>query len=202
MSESKLNVQTLIAAIVISVILSVSVSYMIIPSGTGELGSQGPIGETGPPGPKGEEGDTGPQGLTGLQGPQGTDGSQGPQGLIGPEGPPGPPGEAYSYEEFLEYISEELDTVKTWTGSADRKTELFYIPVNQIKITWSLVTQQYSGFTLWLYEEGDEYYTEGWLSLDDQPQGETYAYITPGYYYLEFSVLNCQYTVTVETVTR
>ena len=187
MSESRLNVQTLIAAIVISVILSVSVSYMIIPSGTGELGPQGPIGEPGPPGPKGEKGDTGPQG---------------PQGPAGPEGPLGPPGESYSYEEFLEYISEELETVKTWTGSADRKTELFYVPVNQIKITWSLKTQQYASFSISLYEEGDEFYTDFWMSLEDQPQGETYTYITPGYYYLEFSVLNCQYTVTVETVTK
>lgn len=196
MSESKLNVQTLIAAIVISVILSVSVSYMIIPSGTGELGFQGPIGETGPPGPKGEKGDTG------LQGPQGEAGSPGTKGEKGDIGPQGPPGESYSYEEFLEYISEELETVKTWTGSADRKTELFYIPVNQIKISWDLDTDQYSSFTIWLYEEGDEYYTDGWLSLDAQPQGETYAYIAPGYYYLEFSVYGCQYTVTIETVTK
>ena len=175
MSESKLNVQTLIAAIVISVILSVSVSYIIIPSGTSELGSQGPIGETGSPGPQGE---------------------------TGPQGPPGPPGEASSYEDFLEHISEELDTVKTWTGSADRITELFYVPVNQIKISWDLDEDQYSSFTIWLYEEGDEYFTDGWLSLEAQPQGDTYAYIDPGYYYLEFSVYGCQYTVTVETVTR
>jgi len=193
MSESKLNVQTLIVAIVISVIVSVSVSYMIVPSGTGELGLlpddfiQGPVGETGPPGPQGETGSPGPQGETGPQGSQ---------------GPPGPPGEAYSYEDFLEYVSEELETMKTWTGSADRKTELFHVPVNQIKITWSLMPQQYSGFTIWLYEEGEEYPTESWLSLDEQPQGETYAYIDPGYYYLEFTVFKCQYTVTVETVTR
>jgi len=193
MSESKLNLQTLIAAVLISVILSVSISYMIVPSGTGEPGLQGPIGETGPPGSKGEKGDAGPQGSTG---------SQGPQGPAGPEGPPGPPGESYSYEEFLENISEELETVKTWTGSTDRKTELFHVPVNQIKITWSLVPSQYSSFTIVLYEEGDEYPTDSWLSLEEQPQGETYAYIDPGYYYLEFSVYSCQYTVTVETVTR
>ena len=156
MSESKLNVQTLIAAIIISVILSVSISYMIIPSGTGELGSQGPIGETGPPEPKGEKGDTGPQGLTGLQG------SQGP---IGPEGPPGPPGEAYSYEEFLEYISEELETVKTWSGSASITTELFYVPVNQIKITWELETTAFTVFGIVLYEEGADIMTSMWMIL-------------------------------------
>ena len=196
MSESKLNVKTLIAAIVISVILSAFVSYMIIPSGTGELGSQGPIGETGPPGSKGEKGDTG------LQGPQGEAGSPGIKGEEGDTGPQGPPGESYSYEEFLEYISEELDTVLTFTGSADRKTNLFYVPVNQIKISWDLDADQYSYFTIFLFEEGDEYATDSWMSLDDDPQGDTYAYIDPGYYYLEFSVSGCKYTVTIETVTK
>ena len=81
-------------------------------------------------------------------------------------------------------------------------TELFYVPVNQIKIIWNLRPQEYGGFTIYLHKEGSKYSTESWSSLDEQPQGETYAYITPGYYYLEFSVYNCQYTVTVETVTR
>ena len=113
MSESKLNVQTLIAAIVISVILSVSVSYMIIPSGTGELGSQGPIGETGPPGPKGEKGDTGTQGLTGLQGPQGETGVTGPPGPVGAIGPPGPTGETsvIALQEELNSLLVQVDDI-------------------------------------------------------------------------------------------
>ena len=189
MSESKLNVQTLIAAIVISVILSVSVSYMIIPSGTGELGSQGPIGETGPPGPQG------PIGETGSPGPQGETGPQGPLG------PPGPPGESYSYEEFLEHISEELDTVKTWSGSASITTELFYVPVNQIKITWELETTAFTLFGIVLYEEGADVMTSMW-TIQADPQGVTYAYIEPGYYYLDLAAANCEYTVTVETVTK
>ena len=193
MSENKLNVQTLITAVVISVILSVSVSYMIIPSGISEIGPQGSPGEAGPPGPKGEKGDTGTQGLTGLQGPQGP---------IGPEGPLGPPGETHSYEEFLEYISEELETILTFSGSTTRKTNLFYVPVNQIKISWDLDGGQLSSFTMYLYEEGDNMYTDTWMSLEAQHQGDTYAYIDPGYYYLHFWVYSCDYTVTVETVTR
>ncbi len=202
MSENKLNVKTLIAAIVISVILSVSVSYMILPSGTGEIGTQVQIGETGPMGPKGEKGDTGPQGLTGPQGSQGESGPSGLKGEKGDTGPQGLPGEAYSYEDFLEYVSEELETVLTFSGSTTRKTNLFYVPVNQIKISWDLDVGQFSMFTIFLYEEGDYIYTDTWMSLEAQPQGDTYAYIDPGYYYLDFSVYNCQYTVTVETVTR
>lgn len=190
MGENKLNVTTLMVAIVISVVLSVGISYSVISSEPGAMGPQGP---------QGSPGETGPQG---PQGPPGSPGQQGPQGPAGPPGPQGPPGEAYSYEEFLEYVSEELETVKTWTGSAGRKTELFYVPVNQIKITWSLKTKQYASFSISLYEEGDEFFTDFWMSLEDQPQGETYSYISPGYYYLDFSVLNCEYIVTVETVIR
>jgi len=190
MSESKLNVKTLIAAIVISVILSVSVSYMIIPSGTGELGSQGPIGETGPPGPKGEKGEAGPQGLTGLQGPQGS---------TGPEGPQGPPGEPYpGFELEYDFINGQWNEIATWTGSASRTTELFSVPSLQIRITWDLDTGEISAFYISLYEQGDAYPTDSWLDVSAQPQGETMAYINPGAYYLDFDVINCDYTVTVE----
>jgi len=163
MSENKFNIPTLIAAILISVVLSVAISYSIISHEP--VGPQGPIGET------------------------------------GPEGPPGPPGVTYSYEEFLEYISEELETVKTWSGSASITTELFYVPVNQVKITWELETTDFTVFGIVLYEEGDDVMTSMWMIQAD-PQGVTYAYIEPGYYYLDLAAANCEYTVTVETVTR
>jgi len=172
MSESKLNVQTLIAAIVISVILSVYVSYMIIPSGTDELGPRGLIGETGPPGPKGEKGDTGPQ---------------------------GPPGEPYpGFELEYDFINGQWNEIATWTGSASRTTELFSVPSLQIRITWDLDAGQISGFYIYLYEQGDAYPTDSWLDVSAQPQGETMAYINPGAYYLDFDLVNCDYTVTVE----
>jgi len=169
MSESKLNVKTLIAAIVISVLLSVSVSYMIIPSGTGELGSQGPIGETGPPGPKGEKGDTGPKG----------------------EPYPG-------FELEYDFINGQWNEIATWTGSASRTTELFSVPSLQIRITWDVDAGPISVFVIYLYEQGDTYPTDSWVDVSTQPQGETMAYINPGAYYLDFDVINCDYTVTVE----
>lgn len=65
MSKNKINMQTLIIAVVISVILSVSTSFMISPSPQ-EVG-----GPQGPPGPQGIPGDTGIQGIDGPQGPPG-----------------------------------------------------------------------------------------------------------------------------------
>ena len=97
-----------------------------------------------------------------------------------------------------DFINGQWNTIKTWVGSADRFTELFSVPSQQIRISWDLNTQQYSHFTIWLYKQGDTYYTEGWLSVDEQPQGETMAYVEPGIYYLEFSVSDCVYSVTVE----
>ena len=198
MSDNKINMQTVIIAVVISVILSVGISYMISPS------SQEAVGPQGPPG---TEGNTGPQGLPGEKGDPGPQGERGSQGLTGPTGPPGPegpPGESYSYEEVLEYVSEELEAVLTFTGSTDRNTNLFYVPVNQIKISWDLDVGQISAFSIWLYnyKEGVDYLTDIWGSLVEQPQGDTYAYVDPGYYYLEFDVIRCDYTVTVETFTR
>jgi len=192
-NETPVNWKTIVIATVLSVILSTVSSYIITSNIPGQLGPQGETGPTGSQGPQGEQGPVGPPG---PQGEQGVTGAQGPRGSQGP------PGESYTYEDFLEYVSETLETVKTWEGSADRKTELFYVPVNQIKISWNLKTSTYSHFTIWLYNANEDFSTDSWLSLEEQPQGETYAYINPGYYYLEFSVSDCQYTVIVETVIK
>lgn len=90
--------------------------------------------------------------------------------------------------------------LKTWNGSADRTTELFHVPSNQTKITWRLELGQYPYFSIRMRNEKGVY-VDSWLSLEEQPEGETYAYILPGNYYLEFSVVNCSYMVTVESVT-
>lgn len=87
--------------------------------------------------------------------------------------------------------------LNTWNGSADRTTELFYVPSNQTKITWSLDVGQYAYFSIRIRNEKGES-VDSWLSLEQQPEGETYAYVDPENYYLEFSVLNCSYTVTIE----
>ncbi len=199
MSGNKLNIQTLMIAVIISVILSVGISYIISPS---TVGPQGPTGPEGIQGPPGRTGDTGYQGETGAQGPRGERGLQGLTGTRGPAGADGQPGESYTYEEFLEFVAEELDTVLTFSGSTYRTTNLFYVPNNQIKISWELNPEDIAGFHIALYKEGGTFPTKSWLNLEDQPQGDTYAYISPGYYYLDFTALWCSYTVTVETVIR
>ncbi len=95
----------------------------------------------------------------------------------------------------------EGDLLATFSGSSDRTTDLFYVPGNQIRISWDLETEQYSYFAIYLYKEGEAYATDIWGSLEEDPQGDTYAYIDPGWYYFDFSVLYCDYTVTVETET-
>lgn len=56
MSEIKFNLPTLIAAILISVVLSVTISYSLISGQPGPEGPPGPQGEVGPTGPKDEQG--------------------------------------------------------------------------------------------------------------------------------------------------
>jgi len=135
MSESKLNVQTLIAAIVISVILSVSVSYMIIPSRTGEIGPQGPIGETGPPGERGLQGEPGPQGEVGPLGPQGE------------VGPPGLPCEPYTPIDAWK-------TIATFSGiSEGETTDTFYIPSETWRIQFYYRGDDSATFKFWVWQD-------------------------------------------------
>ena len=88
MSESKFNLPTLITAILISVVISVAISYSIISGQPGPPGIQGEVGLTGPPGPDGPKGEVGLTGIEGIQGEPGEPivGPVGPQGLQGEEG--------------------------------------------------------------------------------------------------------------------
>ncbi|MBA7678235.1 hypothetical protein ES703_86508 [subsurface metagenome] len=95
MSENKFNLPTLIAAILISVILSVAISYSVISPKTGPPGPEGPLGlqgEVGLTGSQGIQGPKGERGEVGPQGEQGSQGSQGIQGIVGEIGEPGPQG--------------------------------------------------------------------------------------------------------------
>ena len=103
-------------------------------------------------------------------------------------------------QQTFNYTPGTWNTINTWMGAADKTTGLFYVPSDQIRITWDLAVSQYSSFSILLYEEGSEYYTDAWMFLDSQPEGETHAYIEPGQYYLKFSVANCDYSVTLETI--
>ena len=187
MTDNKLNVNTLIVAVIISVVLSFGLSYTLLPSMFAKEGPQGPLG------PTGEQGATGPQGPLGLQGTQGSlgpKGDTGSQGIQGPAGPQGPPGEPYSgYELEYDFIKGQWNEIATWTGSSDKITELFIVPSLQIRISWDLnYGSRY--FYLHLYDQ-DTRHVEGWGDLENQPQGETMAYVDPGAYYFSFSVIDC-----------
>lgn len=93
MSESRFNLPTVIAAVLISIILSVSISYVLITPREGPIGSQGIQGEQGLTGEPGESivGSVGLQGELGLQGIQGIQGIQGEDGIQGEPGELGPP---------------------------------------------------------------------------------------------------------------
>jgi len=109
-------------------------------------------------------------------------------------------GHILDLQRTFNYTPGEWNELKTWAGSAPMTTELFYIPSDQIRISWNLDLTLYSVFSIYLYQEGSESYTDVWAFLEDQPEGETYAYITPGYYYLDFSVANCEYRVKLEAL--
>jgi len=178
MTEFKINTSTIAIAVVISVILSVVINNAITPSVI-----QDPQGIPGPTGPKGDMGEQGPQG---IQGPKGE------------RGPPGSPGETFTAEEYLDYISQEFETVKTWTGSSTITTELFYVPVYQLKITWNYEPQEsYSVLTILVYKDGTDPVAA--IACNDR-EGESYCYIQPGNYALSFNAAFVNYSVTVSTV--
>lgn len=102
-------------------------------------------------------------------------------------------------QKTFEYSPGTWTRIKKWTGSADKTTELFYVPSDQMRIIWDLDVGKYAYFSIKLYDEDGDY-LEGWLLLNEQPSGETYAYVEPGFYYLEFSVSDCYYNVKVEVV--
>lgn len=102
-------------------------------------------------------------------------------------------------QKTYEYSPGTWNIIKSWPGSADKTTELFYVLSDQMRIIWDLKVGENAYFDIKLYDENGDY-IEGWLSLHEQPSGHTYAYIDPGFYHLEFFVLDCYYTVKVEVV--
>ena len=65
-------------------------------------------------------------------------------------------------------------------------------------IKWDLDTSENSLFYMYLYGDGDSYSTQAWTALDEQPIGETMAYVDPGVYYFEFSVSSVGYQISVD----
>jgi len=98
------------------------------------------------------------------------------------------------------YTLGSWNEIGAWTGSASTTTETFHVPASQIRIKWSLDVNLISNFTISMYEEDNDQLVLGWLNLQDDPEGMTYGDIRPGSYYLDFSVDECEYNVTVEVL--
>lgn len=104
-------------------------SYMCVKDGTttnpetldgwevlAEKGETGAKGDRGEKGEKGDVGQTGPQGVQGPRGdvgPQGPQGERGLQGIQGQQGDPGPKGDPFTYSDFTEDQTAELQRPAT-----------------------------------------------------------------------------------------
>ena len=98
------------------------------------------------------------------------------------------------------YTIDSWNKIGAWTGSASTKTEMFHVPVSQIRIKWSLDVNSFSNFTISMYEEDNDRLVLGWLNLQNDPDGMAYGDVRPGSYYLDFSVDECEYNVTVDVL--
>jgi len=139
----------LIAAILVSSVVSavVSTQWAVGPQGPegdtgpqGEQGVQGLTGDTGPAGP------TGPAGATGATGPQGAKGDKGDMGTTGATGPQGPAGTATRYViEGSFNVTQDGDLIK-YVEASDNSTTAYHwkrIDVPQLTLSYMPSVQVY-----------------------------------------------------------
>ena len=103
------------------------------------------------------------------------------------------------------YGTEPTDGVNyTWSGEYSRNTAPFYISSDIIKISWSIEPDNeiyYCSFSMSLYDVDDGWYVDSWqwYDLEEFSEGDTYVYVSPGYYYISFDAYYCSYVVELET---
>jgi len=98
--------------------------------------------------------------------------------------------------QLYNYTVGPWNTIKIWSGSSSKTTELFSVS-NQIKISWNNEMGDYSALTITLYTK--ESVIKGtWMINKEDPKGETFAYVTPGLYYLEINPYYCRYEIRIE----
>ena len=90
--------------------------------------------------------------------------------------------------------------IKTFQGSSDFITDYFYVASSDLRINWTWVSsaEQYAGFYINLYKQGQSVRTEHFSDLPDI--GTTYVHnIVPAYYYLDIREANLDlWTITTE----
>ena len=124
------NTKNAVVVIVISVLLSVTISYLIAPTKQGEQGLQGASGIQGP------------QGEQGIQGPQGSPGLVGPQGERGPEGTLLPLRVSHNWEEIWHLQNRHIVGMNVTEVTVKITSDIWSVEYATEKITddgWFLV---------------------------------------------------------------
>jgi len=90
--------------------------------------------------------------------------------------------------------------IKTFQGASGFITDYFYVAGADLRInwTWRSSAEQFAGFSIYIYKEGQTVFTGAFLSLQDK--GTTFVHnLTPANYYLKISEANLdQWIITVE----
>jgi len=94
----------------------------------------------------------------------------------------------------------EWNLVASFEGISGMKTDYFFVAGTDLRINWTWISsvEEYAGFSIYLYKEGQTVSTEMFWSL--QKEGTTYAHnIRAANYYLEMTEANLNgWRVTVE----
>lgn len=93
----------------------------------------------------------------------------------------------------------EWNTIVTFTGSASKTTELFYIPSGTWRINWTYTGGSLAVFGFFVYPEGETVMFVESLSTMGSSQSETtYIYEGLGNFYVKLVVSVDQWTLAVE----
>jgi archaellum component FlaC len=98
------------------------------------------------------------------------------------------------------YTEGEWNLVAFFQGNSGLTTDYFYVAGPELRLnwSWSSIVEEYAGFSIYLYREGETIITEACPSL--QKEGSTFIHgIEAAYYYLKISEANLdQWDITVE----
>lgn len=94
----------------------------------------------------------------------------------------------------------EWNTITTFTGSASKTTELFYIPSGTWRIDWSYVGGTLAVFSFFVYPEGETVmFVESLSTMGPSQSDTTYVYEGPDNFYIKLTCANIdQWTLTIE----
>ena len=94
----------------------------------------------------------------------------------------------------------EWNTLKTFTGSASKTTELFYIPNETWRINWAYTGGSFAVFGFFVYPEGETaFYVESLSTMGSSQSDTTYIYQGTKSFYVKLVVANTdQWTLTIQ----